>query len=184
MTRFLAEVGWREFAWHTLYHFPDLATRNWRSEFDAFEWPRLDEQLLHAWQQGQTGIALVDAGMRELWRTGWMHNRVRMIAASFLTKNLLIDWRLGEEWFWDTLVDADSASNPFSWQWVAGSGVDAAPYFRIVNPDLQGKKFDPQGSYVGANVPEWGTAEYPPPVVDVRQSREQALAVYARLREN
>ena len=121
---------------------PDLATRNWRAEFDAFPWPRLHPTALRAWEEGRTGVPLVDAGMRELWATGTMHNRVRMVTASFLTKNLLIDWRRGEEWFWDTLVDADAASNPFNWQWVAGSGADAAPYFRVFNPELQATKFD------------------------------------------
>src|SRR5690606_32934637 len=116
--RFLTELGWREFAWHVLFHFPKLAERSWRGEYDAFPWPKLDRRALVAWQSGRTGVPLVDAGMRELWHTGTMHNRVRMVVASFLTKNLLIDWREGEEWFWDTLVDADSASNPFNWQWV------------------------------------------------------------------
>ena len=138
-----------------LYHHPDLATKNLRPEFDAFPWPRLHPAQLRAWQQGRTGIPLVDAGMRELWHTGVMHNRIRMVTASFLIKNLLIDWRRGEEWFWDTLVDADGASNPFNWQWVAGSGADAAPYFRVFNPELQAKKFDPHGRVhpaVGAGV--------------------------------
>jgi deoxyribodipyrimidine photo-lyase len=139
--------------------------------------------MLRAWQEGRTGFGLVDAGMRELWRTGWMHNRVRMVTASFLTKNLLIDWRRGEEWFWDTLVDADPASNPFNWQWVAGSGADAAPYFRVFNPELQAKKFDPDGAYVRANVAEWGTEEYPEPILDLAVSREEALAAYAVVRQ-
>lgn len=180
-TRFLTELGWREFAWHTLYHFPQLATQNWRSKFDGFRWPELDEQMLLAWQRGKTGVALVDAGMRELWRTGWMHNRIRMVTASFLTKNLLIDWRIGEEWFWDTLVDADQAINAFNWQWVAGSGADAAPYFRIFNPNLQAAKFDPKGTYIRANVPEWQTPSYPSPVIDLALSRSQALSTYERL---
>ena len=182
VARFLAELGWREFAWHTLYHFPDLATRSWRAGFDAFAWPRLRPADLLAWQRGRTGFGLVDAGMRELWRTGWMHNRVRMVTASFLAKNLLIDWRFGEQWFWDTLVDADAASNPFNWQWVAGSGADAAPYFRVFNPELQARKFDPDGAYVRGNVAEWGTAEYPDPNVDLAASRAEALAAYAALR--
>ena len=179
--RFLSELGWREFAWHTLFHFPDLATKNLRPEFDAFPWPPLRPGPLEAWQRGQTGIALVDAGMHELWRTGFMHNRVRMVTASFLVKNLLIDWRLGEQWFWDTLVDADGASNPFNWQWVAGSGADAAPYFRIFNPDLQAKKFDPDGLYVKAWAPEHTSAELPPPpepIVDLRATRGAALDAY------
>ena len=180
--RFLTEVGWREFAWHTLYHFPGLATRNWRADFDAFEWPPLDKDLLRAWQTGRTGYGLVDAGMRELWGTGTMAGRVRMVTASFLTKNLLIDWRVGEQWFWDTLVDADAASNAFNWQWVAGSGVDAAPYFRVFNPELQARKFDPQETYVRTFVPEWGGPGQPPPVVDLQASRAQALALYGAIR--
>jgi deoxyribodipyrimidine photo-lyase len=180
--KFLSEVGWREFAWHVLFHAPDLATRNWRSEFDAFPWPRLHPAALRAWQRGRTGVPLVDAGMRELWATGTMHNRVRMVVASFLTKNLLIDWRRGEEWFWDTLVDADSASNPFSWQWVAGSGADAAPYFRVFNPELQRAKFDPDDAYVRRWVPEFGTDDYPAPIVDLKATRDAALAAYERVK--
>ena len=177
-TRFLTELGWREFASHVLFAAPDLATVNWRREFDAFPWPPVNDEALEAWQYGRTGIPMVDAGMRELWRTGSMHNRVRMIAASFLTKNLLIDWRLGEQWFWDTLVDADAASNAFNWQWVAGSGADAAPYFRIFNPELQAKKFDPHGEYIRQNVPEWATDAYPAPIVDLAETRRAALAAY------
>jgi deoxyribodipyrimidine photo-lyase len=176
--RFLTELGWREFAWHTLFHSPDLATANLRREFDAFPWPRLHPSQLDAWQRGRTGVALVDAGMRELWHTGFMHNRVRMVAASFLVKNLLIDWRRGEEWFWDTLVDADAASNPFNWQWVAGSGADAAPYFRVFNPDLQAKKFDPDGAYVARWAPEHVGEDPPTPMVDLRETRGAALAAY------
>lgn len=171
---FLSELGWREFAWHTLFHFPDLATRNLRGEFDAFPWPRLHPTQLEAWQRGETGIPLVDAGMRELWHTGYMHNRVRMVTASFLVKNLMIDWRRGEEWFWDTLVDADGANNPFNWQWVAGSGADAAPYFRIFNPELQAKKFDPQGLYIS----EWASDAPTEPIVDLGETRKAALAAY------
>ena len=181
-TRFLTELGWREFAWHVLFHAPDLATRNWRAEFDAFPWPALDEDALRAWQAGNTGVPLVDAGMRELWETGAMHNRVRMVVASFLTKNLLIDWRLGEAWFWDTLVDADAAANAFNWQWVAGSGADAAPYFRIFNPELQAAKFDPRGEYVRRWVSEAGTGAYPEPIVDLRESRTAALAAYEHVK--
>ncbi|MGZ0712544.1 cryptochrome/photolyase family protein (plasmid) [Coraliomargarita sp. W4R53] len=172
--RFLSEIGWREFAWHTLFHFPDLATRNWRASFDAFPWPTLDRDALEAWQQGRTGVPLVDAGMHELWHTGTMHNRVRMVVASLLTKNLLIDWRHGEEWFWDTLVDADGASNPFNWQWVAGSGADASPYFRVFNPELQAKKFDPSGEYTG----RWLRGANREPIVDLRESRLAALDAY------
>lgn len=177
-TRFLAEIGWREFACHVLFYAPELATKNLRPAFDAFPWPPLDQEVLRAWQQGRTGFALVDAGMRELWRTGSMHNRVRMVTASFLIKNLMIDWREGERWFWDTLVDADGASNPFGWQWVAGSGADAAPYFRIFNPDLQAAKFDPKNEYIRENVPEYGTDAYPAPLVNLGETRRAALAAY------
>ncbi|RLK52476.1 cryptochrome/photolyase family protein [Microbacterium telephonicum] len=173
--RFLSELGWREFAWHTLFHFPELATRNWRAAFDAFPWPRLQPSHLRAWQQGRTGVPMVDAGMRELWRTGYMHNRVRMVTASFLTKNLLIDWRRGEQWFWDTLVDADAANNPFNWQWAAGSGADAAPYFRIFNPQRQAERFDPHGEYVGRWAPDSAERE---PIVDLADSRRAALDAY------
>lgn len=171
---FLSELGWREFAWHTLFHFPDLATKNLRPEFDAFPWPRLKPSHLDAWQRGETGVPLVDAGMRELWRTGYMHNRVRMVTASFLVKNLLIDWHRGEEWFWDTLVDADGANNPFNWQWVAGSGADAAPYFRIFNPELQAKKFDPNRLYIS----RWASDAPAEPIVDLGETRKAALAAY------
>ncbi|MCR2827202.1 cryptochrome/photolyase family protein, partial [Microbacterium sp. zg.Y909] len=177
--RFLSELGWREFAWHTLYRFPELATKNLRAEFDAFPWPPLDPSHLDAWQRGRTGIPLVDAGMAELWRTGYMHNRVRMVTASFLVKNLLIDWRRGEEWFWDTLVDADEANNPFNWQWVVGSGADAAPYFRIFNPELQREKFDPDGVYTRRWVPG---AETRGPLVDLRLSRQAALDAYEQVK--
>lgn len=181
-TAFLTELGWREFAYHTLFAHPGLATVNIHREYDSFPWPRLQPAVLRAWQQGRTGLPLVDAGMRELWTTGTMHNRVRMIAASFLTKNLLIDWRRGEQWFWDTLVDADPASNPFNWQWVAGSGADAAPYFRVFNPELQRTKFDPHGDYVRRWVPEWDTGDYPDPVVDLAETRRAALAAYDAVR--
>ena len=181
-TRFLTEVGWREFAYHVLFHAPELATKNLRPAFDAFPWPPLDHEALTAWKQGRTGFALVDAGMRELWRTGSMHNRVRMVTASFLIKNMLVDWRVGERWFWDTLVDADAASNPFGWQWVAGSGADAAPYFRIFNPELQAAKFDPHQQYIRANVPEYGTDAYPAPLVDLGETRRAALAAYEKVK--
>lgn len=171
---FLSELGWREFAWHTLFHFPELATKNLRPQFDAFPWPPLDPQHLDAWQHGETGVPLVDAGMRELWHTGFMHNRVRMVTASFLVKNLLIDWHHGEEWFWDTLVDADGANNPFNWQWVAGSGADAAPYFRVFNPELQAKKFDGQGVYIA----RWAADAPTEPLVDLGETRKAALAAY------
>lgn len=181
-TKFLSEVGWREFNWNILYHSPELATKNFRPEFDAFPWEKPDPNELDAWQQGRTGVPLVDAGMRELWATGVMHNRVRMVAASFLIKNLLIDWRVGEQWFWDTLVDADEASNPGNWQWVAGSGADAAPYFRVFNPELQAAKFDAQGEYLDRWVPERLSPEYPQPLVDLRQSRADALAAFEQLK--
>ncbi|RFD20832.1 deoxyribodipyrimidine photo-lyase [Komagataeibacter melaceti] len=187
--RFLMELAWRDFAWSLLFSAPDMATRNLRPEFDAMPW-RDDPAGLARWQQGQTGYPLVDAGMRELWHTGWMHNRVRMVVASFLVKHLLIDWRQGEQWFADTLVDHDPASNPMNWQWNAGTGVDAAPYFRIMNPVLQSRKFDPHGAYIRRWVPElaclsdkaihtpWETEiprGYPAPIVDHRLARERAL---------
>lgn len=195
--KFRSEIGWREFSWHLLFHQPDLAARNFQPRFDAFPWPPIDDDALAAWEEGRTGIPIVDAGMRELWQTGWMHNRVRMIVASFLVKNLLVDWRIGEAWFWDTLVDADAANNPASWQWVAGSGADAAPYFRIFNPVLQGEKFDPDGAYVRRFVPElailpdrqihapWKSgvaAAYPDPIVDLGATRERALAAFEHMR--
>ena len=150
---FLSEIAWREFSYHLLYYFPSLPDAPLRPEFAEFPWAE-DGQGLAAWQRGLTGYPIVDAGMRELWRPGWMHNRVRMIVASFLIKDLLLHWRLGEAWFWDTLVDADLASNAASWQWVAGCGADAAPCFRVFNPSLQGTKFDPVGRYVRRWVPE------------------------------
>jgi deoxyribodipyrimidine photo-lyase len=177
--KFLSELGWREFNWHILAGHPDLATRNYRAAYDEFPWSWDRGAELDAWQQGRTGIPLVDAGMRELMSTGTMHNRVRMVVASFLVKNLLRHWRLGEEWFWDTLVDADEASNPGNWQWVAGSGADAAPYFRVFNPELQAKKFDPDGEYVRRWV---GHDELSAPIVDLAQSRREALEAYSTLR--
>lgn len=195
--KFLAEVGWREFCHHLLYHRPDLGERNLRPEFDRMPWSA-DDKALRAWQKGRTGYPIVDAGLRELWTTGWMHNRVRMIAASFLTKHLLVDWRRGEAWFWDTLVDADAASNAAGWQWVAGSGADAAPFFRIFNPVLQGEKFDPDGAYVRRWIPElvhlppsqvhrpWHAAQkasrYPRPIVEHATARARALAAWRSLR--
>lgn len=188
---FAKEVGWREFCWHQLYHHPDLATRNLRPQFDSYPWWEPNDgdvesvmnglssasprAWLAAWQRGETGIPLVDAGQRELWRTGYMHNRVRMISASFLIKNLGIHWRVGEAWFWDTLVDADAASNPANWQWVAGSGADASPFFRIFNPETQLKKFDPEGRYVNKWVPDRMMPGYPEPLVDLKESRLRAL---------
>lgn len=201
---FRSELGWREFCWQLLYENPALAIRNYRPEFDHFAWQTPSDAELEAWQHGQTGYPLVDAGMRQLWQTGWMHNRVRMAAASFLVKNLLADWRLGEAWFWDTLVDADAASNPANWQWVAGSGADASPYFRIFNPVTQSRKFDSAGAYLRQYVPElaaldgkaihepWkatGTVlgdpapDYPGPIVGLPESRARALETYQRLKE-
>lgn len=151
--KYLKELLWREFAHHLLYHFPHTVTQPLDQRFAAFPW-KSDARRLRAWQRGRTGFPIIDAGMRELWATGWMHNRVRMIVASFLVKDLLISWRDGAAWFWDTLVDADLANNTLGWQWVAGCGADAAPFFRIFNPILQGKKFDPDGMYVRRWVPE------------------------------
>ncbi len=157
LNKFLAELGWREFSYNLLFHVPDLASRNFQPRFDHFPWRTPDRTQIRAWQRGETGYPIVDAGMRELWQTGVMHNRVRMIVASFLVKHLLVDWRVGEAWFWDTLCDADAANNATSWQWVAGSGADAAPYFRVFNPVLQGEKFDPDGTYVKRFVPSLPT---------------------------
>lgn len=202
---FLSEIGWREFSNTLLYHFPDLPRENLQKKFDSFPW--LDDEIaLKAWQSGQTGYPIVDAGMRELWQTGYMHNRVRMIVGSFLVKNLLLHWHHGENWFWDTLVDADLANNSASWQWIAGCGADAAPYFRVFNPVTQGQKFDSTGEYVRRFVPElskmpdkflhnpWdapsnvleyaGVAlgqDYPKPIVDLKASRERALAAFREL---
>ncbi len=205
--KYLAEVIWREFSYNLLYYFPNLKTKNFKSEFDKFPWQK-NIKALQAWQKGLTGFPIVDAGMRELWQTGYMHNRVRMITASFLIKDLLIDWREGEKWFWDCLLDADHASNTASWQWVAGSGADAAPYFRIFNPILQGEKFDPQGDYVKKWIPELSKLDkkyihqpwqaplaelqkaniilgetYPAPLVDHKTAREQALVLYKKLKD-
>ena len=177
MRRFLAEIGWREFARHVLHAFPHTLSQSMNPLFDsAGAWePDPDKQTLHAWQRGETGIALVDAGMRQLWETGWMHNRVRMVAASFLTKNLGIHWREGARWFEDTLVDADRASNTLGWQWVAGCGTDAAPYYRIFNPDTQARRFDPEGYYIARWLGD--RAEFPP-ITDLKLSRARALARY------
>lgn len=199
---FCLELAWREFSFNLLYYFPELPSKNLQSKFDKFPWHK-DNTNLKKWQKGMTGYPIVDAGMRELWQTGFMHNRVRMIVGSFLVKNLLIDWREGEKWFWDTLVDADLASNSASWQWVAGSGADAAPYFRIFNPVTQGERFDLAGKYTRKYVPElknlpdkylfnpWDAPadilsdagiklgkDYPLPIVDIQKSRKQALDAY------
>jgi deoxyribodipyrimidine photo-lyase len=193
---FLKELGWREFCHQLLFHNPTLPARPLDYRFTAFPW-RHDDGAFQAWTRGKTGVPIVDAGMRQLWQTGWMHNRVRMIVASFLIKHLLIDWRAGERWFWDTLVDADLANNAANWQWVAGCGADAAPFFRIFNPVLQGEKFDPGGAYVRRFVPElaqvpdkfihrpWDApappAGYPAPIVDLAFGRDRALAAFRAL---
>jgi len=205
--KFLSELGWREFSHSLLFHNPTMPDRNLRPEFDRFPWLR-NAANLKAWQRGMTGYPIVDAGMRELWQTGWMHNRVRMVVASFLIKHLLLDWRQGEKWFWDTLVDADLANNAASWQWVAGSGADAAPFYRIFNPILQGDKFDGDGAYVRRYVPElaklpdavihhpWDASPleladagvtlgktYPHPVIEHDHARQRALRALASLKE-
>ncbi|MGH8073943.1 MAG: cryptochrome/photolyase family protein, partial [Lysobacter sp.] len=181
---YVRELGWREFAHHVLHHFPHTPDTNFNPRFDDFDWADPAPAALHAWQHGRTGVPIVDAGMRELWATGWMHNRVRMIVASFLTKNLRIHWRYGARWFWDTLVDADLANNTLGWQWVAGTGVDAAPYFRVFNPVLQARKFDPQGEYIARWVRDReGMDDYPDrPMVDLADSRRDALAAFAKLK--
>ncbi|MEO6927419.1 MAG: deoxyribodipyrimidine photo-lyase [Rhodanobacter sp.] len=196
---YLRQLGWREFAHHLLYHFPQTPTENFNPRFAEFGWASSDPALLERWQQGRTGIPLVDAGMRELWHTGWMHNRVRMIVGSFLTKNLRQHWQHGARWFRDTLVDADLANNTLGWQWVAGCGADAAPYFRVFNPVTQAKRFDPEGHYLRRWLPELADAPlallhepwknpsllalsgYPAPMVDLGHSRLQALDAYGAL---
>ncbi|MDO4760300.1 MAG: deoxyribodipyrimidine photo-lyase [Corynebacterium sp.] len=206
---FCKELLWRDFAWHRLFHNPMMAVECIRGEFEQYPWARFPLELdaiyrsqpagsrdefrlvskqvstpesdFVAWARGTTGISLVDAGMRELWRTGVMHNRVRMVTGSLLTKNLGIDWRLGEQWFWDALVDADLAANPFNWQWVAGCGDDAAPFFRIFNPDTQAKRFDPDATYRKEFIEEFSTPSYPPPLVDLKESRRCALDAYRSL---
>lgn len=196
---YLRELGWREFAHHLLYHYPQTPRQPLHPRFAAFPWrrPRDYAADLRAWQRGRTGVPLVDAGMRELWHTGWMHNRVRMVAASFLTKNLLIPWQEGAAWFWDTLVDADLANNTLGWQWTAGCGADAAPYFRVFNPALQSARFDAAGAYLRRWLPELAggadtrlhapresgaAGNYPAPIVDLAASRERALQAYAQIK--
>jgi len=181
---FIRQLYWRDFAWSLTYHHPDLDRTPLRPEFRLFPFTP-DEDARRAWEQGRTGIRLVDAGMRQLWETGWMHNRVRMAAASLLVKNLLQRWQDGEAWFWDTLVDADEANNPVSWQWVAGCGADASPYFRIFNPDTQAEKFDPEGTFVTRWVPEADAplSGYPEPIVDLKETRAEALAALAEMKE-
>ena len=178
------QLYWRDFSTYMLFHFPTMPDKPLRPEFERFPWSGTESQL-RAWQRGMTGYPIVDAGMRQLWHTGWMHNRVRMIVASFLVKDLLIPWQAGAAWFLDTLVDADLANNSASWQWVAGSGTDAAPYFRIFNPTLQGKKFDPHSRYVRRWVPELfgkGETEYPAPIVDHGVARQRALEAYGLIK--
>lgn len=202
VAHFLSELGWREFSYYLLYHFPELPDKNLKSNFDGFPWED-NLELLTKWQKGETGYPIIDAGMKELYQTGTMHNRVRMIAASFLVKNLLIHWKHGERWFWDCLFDADLANNSASWQWVAGCGTDAAPYFRIFNPVTQGAKFDPKGEYIKKYLPQlrdlptphlfspWEAPtmilqgagvelgkNYPKPIIDIKKSRDKALAAY------
>ena len=200
---YLRELGWRDFSHHLLFHWPDMPEQPLRPEFASFPW-REDPTGLAAWQKGRTGYPFVDAGMRELWHTGWMHNRVRMAAASFLVKHLLLPWQAGERWFWDTLVDADPANNTAGWQWVAGCGADAAPFFRIFNPIRQGERFDPDGEYVRRWIPElaelpdelvhtpWEAPEklrestgigdtYPLPLVEHRGARQRALDAFEQI---
>lgn len=205
---FLSELAWREFSYNLLFNYNNLPNKNWREQFDKFPWNKnINNKYYKLWTKGQTGYPIVDAGMRELWQTGYMHNRVRMITASFLVKNLLVDWRLGAKWFWDCLVDADLASNSASWQWVAGSGADSAPYFRIFNPVIQGEKFDPNGEYVKKYIPELSKLpakyihrpfdapidiltkagiklgkNYPKPIVDLSISRQKALDAYKSIK--
>ncbi len=205
---YLKEIAWREFANHLLFFFPRTSKEELRVSFQKFPWKKQNQKgmqaKLKAWKAGNTGVPIVDAGMRQLWQTGWMHNRVRMVVASFLVKNLGLDWRYGAAWFMDTLVDADIASNSMGWQWAAGSGADAAPYFRVFNPTLQGERFDKQGSYVKTYVPElsdvplkllhkpWelppmelaAAGGYPGPIVSLSDSRKQALARYQQFKDS
>ncbi len=204
---YLSEIAWREFSYNLLYHFPGFPEENFQTRFDHFNWTGTDAEF-EAWTKGLTGYPIVDAGMRQLYETGWMHNRVRMIVASFLIKDLFIHWRRGEDWFWDTLVDADLASNAAGWQWVAGSGADAAPYFRIFNPVSQSEKFDPNGDYLRRWLPEleklprraihapWMAdratlaqagvtlgVDYPKPIVDHAEARKKALAAFEKIKD-
>ena len=210
INHFINEVLWREFGHHLIYHFPKTPDQPLREKYAAFPWidhtKITGRAALAAWQQGQTGYPIIDAGMRQLWHTGWMHNRVRMVVASFLVKHLLITWHEGAKWFWDTLVDADLANNTLGWQWAGGCGADAAPYFRIFNPMTQGEKFDAEGDYVKQWCPElkdvpkkyihkpWECPplelqaagvtlgeDYPPPIVDHKEARERALAALSEV---
>ena len=203
---FLSQLAWREFSYHLLYHFPELPSTNLQARFDYFPW-EVNHKALRAWQRGKTGVPMVDAGMRQLRKTGYMHNRLRMIVGSFLVKNLRIHWHFGQAWFWETLFDADLANNSAGWQWVAGCGVDAAPYFRIFNPVLQGLKFDPSGNFIRKFIPElrnmpnkyifqpWEAPRavleaaevqlghnYPSPLVNIKDSRQQALAAFSSIK--
>ena len=202
---FLSELGWREFSYHLLYHYPNINKKNLKIQFDKLDW-NVNEQLLLKWKKGKTGFPIVDAGMRELWKTGYMHNRLRMITASFLVKNLLIHWKEGEKWFWDCLIDADLANNSASWQWVAGTGSDAAPFFRIFNPITQGQKFDKDALYIRKYLPEIANlpnkfiftpwladkktlketnitlgVDYPYPIIDYTASRKKALEAFKKI---
>ena len=205
--KYLSEIGWRDFSYNLLFNYPAMTEFPIQSKFEKFPWLR-DKKNLHTWKLGKTGIPIVDAGMKELYEMGWMHNRVRMIVGSFLTKNLLIHWKEGERWFFDTLVDADIGSNSAGWQWIAGSGADASPYFRIFNPILQGKKFDPKGQYVKKFLPSldkipekfihspWEMTveeqerynfilgrDYPKPIIDLNETRKRALAAFKKISE-
>jgi deoxyribodipyrimidine photo-lyase len=199
MDGYIRELGWREFAYHLLHHFPQTTTQNLNPRFEHFDWAKVDQEALEAWQRGRTGVPIIDAGLRELWATGYMHNRVRMIVASYLTKHLRYHWLHGARWFWDTLVDADLANNTLGWQWTAGTGADAAPYFRVFNPVTQAEKFDPKGTYIARWVPELAEVPLPlrfapwqkpdvlaklapayprHPIVDLAAGRDGALAAY------
>ncbi len=205
--KYLAEIGWREFDYQVLHYHPDIAKTNLNAKFDRLPWADVPKAQLAAWKKGQTGFPVVDAGMRELWRTGYMQNRVRMITASFLIKDMLCDWRIGEQWFWDCLCDADPANNTMNWQWVAGTGADASPFFRIFNPVTQGERYDPDGDYIRRHVPELAKLKgkaihapwladgadlraagvelgrtYPRPILDHGESRQRALEAYRKVR--
>jgi deoxyribodipyrimidine photo-lyase len=208
MVKFFSEIGWREFAYNLLYHFPDLAIKPFKSQYAHFPWKK-NEKFLSAWKEGMTGFPIIDAGMRQLKQTGWMHNRIRMVVASFLIKNGMIHWHEGENWFYEHLVDADLANNSASWQWVFGSGADAAPYFRVFNPILQSEKFDPEGKYIKTYVPEVKDLDikylhdpssapkealekakitlnltYPKAICDLNETRDAVLKAYKHVQES